>query len=55
MLKKLTEAMKDLVTEANFDCSSTGISLQAMVSSLPPRARRAHRPASALWEGCPAG
>jgi proliferating cell nuclear antigen len=33
MLKKLTEAMKDLVTEANFDCSSTGISLQAMDSS----------------------
>ena len=31
MLKKITEAMKDLVTEANFDCSSTGISLQAMV------------------------
>lgn len=33
MLKKITEAMKDLVTEANFDCSSTGISLQAMDSS----------------------
>ena len=32
MLKKITEAMKDLVTEANFDCSTTGISLQAMVS-----------------------
>lgn len=31
MLKKITEAMKDLVTEANFDCSTTGISLQAMV------------------------
>ena len=29
MLKKITEAMKDLVTEANFDCSTTGISLQA--------------------------
>merc|ERR1712194_494274 len=28
-----TEAMKDLVTEANFDCSTTGISLQAMDSS----------------------
>ena len=26
VLKKLTEAMKDLVTEANFDCSTTGIS-----------------------------
>ena len=35
MLKKLTEAMKDLVTEANFDCSTTGISLQAMVSGAP--------------------
>jgi len=33
MLKKITESMKDLVTEANFDCSSTGISLQAMDSS----------------------
>ena len=31
MLKKITESMKDLVTEANFDCSTTGISLQAMV------------------------
>merc|ERR1712086_274381 len=28
-----TEAMKDLVTEANFDCSTTGISVQAMDSS----------------------
>lgn len=36
MLKKITEAMKDLVTEANFDCSTTGISLQAMVRC-PPR------------------
>jgi len=35
MLKKITEAMKDLVTEANFDCSTTGVSVQAMV-----RARR---------------
>merc|ERR1719265_2012485 len=33
MPKKLTEAMKDLVTEANFDCSTTGVSLQAMDSS----------------------
>jgi hypothetical protein len=33
MLKKITEAMKDLVTEANFDCSTTGVSVQAMVSS----------------------
>ena len=36
MLKKITEAMKDLVTEANFDCSTTGISVQAMVRP-PPR------------------
>ena len=35
MLKKITEAMKDLVTEANFDCSDTGISLQAMVRARP--------------------
>ena len=33
MLKKLIEAVKDLVTEANFDCSATGIALQAMDSS----------------------
>eukprot|EP00962_Isochrysis_galbana_P019816 scaffold5777_cov101-Isochrysis_galbana.AAC.6 len=33
MLKKITEAMKDLVTEANFDCSTTGVSVQAMVST----------------------
>jgi len=33
MLKKITGAMQDLVTEANFDCSSTGISVQAMDSS----------------------
>jgi proliferating cell nuclear antigen len=33
ILKKLMEAIKDLVTDANFDCSSAGISLQAMDSS----------------------
>jgi len=33
MLKKITESMKDLVTEANFDCSTTGVSVQAMDSS----------------------
>jgi len=33
LLKKLLESIKDLVTDANFDCSSTGISLQAMDSS----------------------
>jgi len=32
-LKKLVEAMKDLVTDANLDCSASGISLQAMDSS----------------------
>jgi len=32
-LKKLMEAIKDLVTEANFDCTSEGIALQAMDSS----------------------
>ena len=31
LIKKITEAMKDLVTEANFDCSTTGLSVQAMV------------------------
>jgi len=33
ILKKLLDAIKDLVSDANFDCSSTGISLQAMDSS----------------------
>ena len=33
LLKKLIEAVKDLVTEANFDCSAAGITLQAMDSS----------------------
>jgi proliferating cell nuclear antigen len=33
LLKKILEAMKDLVTQANFDCSSTGIALQAMDNS----------------------
>ena len=33
LLKKVLEAIKDLVTEANFECSSTGIQLQAMDSS----------------------
>ncbi|MFN3503983.1 MAG: hypothetical protein ACK4ZJ_17170, partial [Allorhizobium sp.] len=28
LLKKLVEAMKDLVTDANIDCSSSGLSLQ---------------------------
>ncbi|KAL0915167.1 hypothetical protein M5K25_015566 [Dendrobium thyrsiflorum] len=33
LLKKVIEAIKDLVTDANFDCSATGLSLQAMDSS----------------------
>jgi len=33
ILKKIMDSIKDLVTEANFDCSSTGITLQAMDSS----------------------
>ncbi|KAJ1987753.1 hypothetical protein H4R33_002715 [Dimargaris cristalligena] len=33
LLKKVIEAIKDLVTDANFDCSDGGISLQAMDSS----------------------
>lgn len=33
ILKKLIESIKDLVTDANFECSSTGIELQAMDSS----------------------
>jgi len=33
LLKKILESVKDLVTEANLDCSGVGISLQAMDSS----------------------
>jgi proliferating cell nuclear antigen len=33
LFKKILEALKDLVTEANFECSNSGISLQAMDSS----------------------
>ncbi|XP_039132674.1 proliferating cell nuclear antigen-like [Dioscorea cayenensis subsp. rotundata] len=33
VLKKVVEAIRELVTDANFDCSSTGLSLQAMDSS----------------------
>ncbi|XP_043704076.1 proliferating cell nuclear antigen [Telopea speciosissima] len=33
LFKKVLEAIKDLVTDANFDCSATGFSLQAMDSS----------------------
>ncbi|KND04908.1 proliferating cell nuclear antigen (pcna) [Spizellomyces punctatus DAOM BR117] len=33
ILKKLLDAIKDLVTEANFDCNDSGIALQAMDNS----------------------
>jgi proliferating cell nuclear antigen len=33
LLKKILEAIKDLVTDANFDCSASGVSLQAMDSA----------------------
>ena len=33
LLKKVLEAVKDLVSDANFDCNATGVSLQAMDSS----------------------
>lgn len=33
ILKKIMDAIKDLVTDANFDCNGTGIRLQAMDSS----------------------
>lgn len=30
LLKKIVDSIKDIVNEVNFDCSSSGISLQAM-------------------------
>jgi len=33
LLKKVLEAVKEVVAEGNWDCSSTGISLQGMDSS----------------------
>ena len=33
ILKKIVEAMKDLVTDATLDCPASGLSLQAMDSS----------------------
>lgn len=33
VLRSLVDAVKDLVTEANFDCSSAGLQLQAMDTS----------------------
>lgn len=37
ILKKLLESIKDLVNEANFDCSSAGMSLQGTTSTLTDR------------------
>lgn len=33
LLKKIIDAVKDLVTDANFECNQTGFSLQAMDNS----------------------
>lgn len=33
ILKKLLESIKDLVNEANFDCSSAGMSLQGTINT----------------------
>lgn len=33
LLKKVVDAIKDLVTDANFDCSGGGFTLQAMDNS----------------------
>ena len=33
VLKKVLEAVRDLVTDANFDCNANGLALQAMDSS----------------------
>jgi hypothetical protein len=50
LLKKLIEAIRELVNEANFDVSSTGISLQvssharAAASQAPPLGRPGARP-----------
>lgn len=33
VLKKILEAIKDLVSEASWDCSASGMSLQAMDTS----------------------
>ena len=39
LLKKLIEAIRELVNEANFDVSSTGISLQVCPAPSVPRAQ----------------
>ena len=33
LLKKVLESVKELVTDANFDCAPTGFTMQAMDSS----------------------
>lgn len=33
LLKKIIESIKDLITDANFDCSAEGVALQCMDSS----------------------
>lgn len=33
LIKKILEAIKDLVTDANFDCSAEGLSLQVLVTA----------------------
>lgn len=33
LLKKVVEAIKDLVTDANFECADSGLGLQAMDTS----------------------
>jgi hypothetical protein len=34
ILKKIIEAIRELVTDANLDCSSTGISMQVIIIHL---------------------
>ena len=44
LLKKLIESIRELVNEANFDVSSTGISLQVCCPlTFPPRRRPSRR------------
>jgi hypothetical protein len=57
VLKKIVEAMKDLVTDANLDCSASGISMQVTSASDPERTSRSklhhsrylHPPPHRLW------
>ena len=42
ILKKLLEALKDLVSDANIDCSEEGLSIQAMDSSHGEPSRTHH-------------